>query len=86
MLWNNKHFSAGYPRPHLDVHPLDDTGDDVEDLHFGVTLSHLLQQLEEQPEYRLQVLNKERRIRVLGRRKRQQGICFCSSLKNMFLH
>lgn len=48
------------PRSHLDVHPLDDAGDDVEDLHFGVALSHLLQQLEEQPKYRLEVLNKEK--------------------------
>lgn len=41
----------------------------MEHLHFGVALRHLLQQLEEQPEYRLEVLNKERRTQVLGKRK-----------------
>ena len=46
---------------HLDVNSLDDTGDDVEHLHFSVALRHLLQQLEEQPEDRLQVLNRGER-------------------------
>ena len=37
---------------HLDVDSLDDAGDDMQHLHLGVTLCHLLQQLEEQPEDR----------------------------------
>lgn len=44
--------------PHLRVHSLDDTRDDVKHVHFGVALGHLLQQLEEQPENRLEVLKK----------------------------
>lgn len=44
--------------PHLRVHSLDDTRDDVKHMHFGVALGHLLQQLEEQPENRLEVLKK----------------------------
>lgn len=35
-----------YLKSHLDVHSLNDTGDDMEHLHFSVTLRHLLQQLE----------------------------------------
>lgn len=49
-------------KSYLDVNSLDDTGDDMENLHFGVTLRHLLQQLKEQPEYRLKVLNRVKRI------------------------
>lgn len=44
---------------HLDVYSLDDTGDDVEHLHFCITFRHLLQQLEEQPKDGLEVLNRE---------------------------
>ena len=44
----------------------------MEHLHFGVALCHLLQQLEEQPEYRLEVLNKERRIKKLKNRGNEQ--------------
>lgn len=43
-------------KPHLDVDSLDDAGDDMEHLHFCVALRYLLQQLEEQPKYGLQVL------------------------------
>lgn len=49
-------------KSYLDVYSLDDTGDDMENLHFGVALCHLLQQLKEQPEYRLKVLNRGKRI------------------------
>lgn len=31
-----------YLTSHLDVDPLDDTGDDMEHLHFSVALCHLL--------------------------------------------
>lgn len=44
--------------PHLGVYSLDDTRDDMKHVHFGVALRHLLQQLEQQPENRLQVLEK----------------------------
>lgn len=43
-------------KSHLDVYSLDNTGDDVEHLHFSVTLCHLLQQLKEQPKDRLEIL------------------------------
>lgn len=46
---------TAYIRPYLDVYSLDNTGDDMEHLHFSVTLCHLLQQLEEQPKDRLEV-------------------------------
>lgn len=51
-----------YLKSHLDVHSLDDTGDDMEHLHFSVTLRHLLQQLEEQSKDRLEVLNRDSRV------------------------
>lgn len=54
---------------HLDVYSLDDAGDDMEYLHFGVALCHLLQQLEEQPEYRLEVLTKRGELKFKKRRK-----------------
>lgn len=66
---NVQHFQelvSDIATPHLHVHSLDDTRDDVKHMHFGVALSHLLQQLEEQPENRLEVLNKERML-VLGK-------------------
>lgn len=53
--WMNSGTQALF-KPHLYVYSLDDAGDDVEHLHLGVALRHLLQQLEEQPEDRLQVL------------------------------
>lgn len=43
-------------RSYLNVDSLDDTGDDMEHLHFCVALRYLLQQLEEEPKYGLQVL------------------------------
>lgn len=58
----SKHFFVWHLKSHLDVYSLDDTRDDMEHLHFSVALCHLLQQLEEQSEDRLEVLKKERRI------------------------
>lgn len=45
--------------PHLGVYSLDDTRDDMKHVHFGVALCHLLQQLEQQPKNRLQVLKQQ---------------------------
>lgn len=44
---------CGKIKSYLNIDPLDDTGNDMEHLHFSVTLCHLLQQLEKQPEDRL---------------------------------
>lgn len=42
-------------------------------VHFGVALRHLLQQLEQQPENRLQVLKKTGRAQqVLDKRRKEQ--------------
>lgn len=46
-------------RSYLNVDSLDDTGDYMEHLHFCVALCYLLQQLEEEPKYGLQVLQWE---------------------------
>ncbi len=47
---------------HLDADSLDDAGNNVENLHFGVAFIDLLQQLEQQAEYRLQVLKRNKRV------------------------
>lgn len=58
---------VGYLRTHLNVYPLNNAGDDMENLHFGVTLCHLLQQLEEQPKDGLQILKRrQQRLNVRG--------------------
>ncbi len=67
VIYVYKNVFVRYLKSHLDVNSLDDTGDDMKHLHFGVALCHLLQQLEEQPEYRLKVLNREWRIKELER-------------------
>lgn len=45
---------------HLDADSFDDARNNVENLHFGVTLIDLLQQLEQQAENRLQVLKRNK--------------------------
>ena len=51
----SKHFDGSF-KSHLNVYSLNNAGDDMENLHFRVTLCHLLQQLEEQPKDGLQIL------------------------------
>lgn len=58
-VWHFQELVSDSFTPHLRVHSLDDTRDDVKHMHFGVALGHLLQQLEEQPENGLEVLKKE---------------------------
>lgn len=78
MTYFNKHFFVGYPKSYLDVHSLDDTGDDMKHLHFGVALCHLLQQLEEQPEYRLKVLSRKGSIEEKEKGEiNSQNVNFC---------
>lgn len=45
---------------HLDADSFDDARNNVENLHFSVTLIDLLQQLEQQAENRLQVLRRNK--------------------------
>ncbi len=52
----------GRVEAHLDADSLDDAGNDMENLHFGVAFIDLLQQLEQQAEYRLQVLKRNKRV------------------------
>ncbi len=52
----------GRDEAHLDADSLDDAGNDMENLHFGVAFIDLLQQLEQQAEYRLQVLKRNKRV------------------------
>lgn len=66
VYWKNNatlpsmHSPGLLSRSYLNVDSLDDTGDDVEHLHFCVALRYLLQQLEEEPKYGLQVLQRRK--------------------------
>lgn len=53
-------------KSHLDVDSLNDAGDDMEHLHFCIALCYLLQQLEEQAKYGLQVLERGRQSHNIG--------------------